>query len=252
MNNELLTTVNGIATANSKDISNNFGKEHKHVLRDIESYKKDVSNFGLMFFESTEPDCYGRQQKIYYMNRDGFSLLCMGFTGSKALEWKLKYIEAFNQMEQTIKKVNSKANLLIAIYNGGQEAIIASKELAELEKKPLLDQLEEQKPLVDFADTVTKSCDNILMRDMAKLLCDKHINIGEKRLYKLLRNNDVLMSGNEPYQAYVDRGYFFVKESTYNTPYGEKLNKTTLVTPKGQIWLVSKVKEWLGGDNNAK
>jgi Rha family phage regulatory protein len=79
---ELLTITNGISTANSKDIAEYFGKEHKHILRDIENYKKDVSNFGLMFFETTEPDNYGREQKIYLMNRDGFSLLCMGFTSS--------------------------------------------------------------------------------------------------------------------------------------------------------------------------
>ena len=106
--------------------------------------------------------------------------------------------------------------------------------------------LEEQKPMVEFANTVTKSCDNILMRDMAKLLCDQKINIGEKRLYKLLRTNSVLMDNNIPYQSYIDRGYFYIKENTFNTPYGQKLNKTTLVTPKGQIWIVGKAKEWLG------
>ena len=56
-----------------------------------------------MFFEDISPDKYGRNQKIYLMNRDGFSLLCMGFTGKKALEWKLKYIDAFNKMEETLK-----------------------------------------------------------------------------------------------------------------------------------------------------
>ena len=252
MENELLKIVNDIPTANSKDIAEHFGKEHKHVLRDIENYKKDVSNFGLMFFETTEPDNYGREQKIYLMNRDGFSLLCLGFTGKKALEWKLKYIDAFNKMEYEIQKINSKAKLLMAIYNGGQDAVVASKQLTELEKKPLLDKIEEQNPMVEFATTVTKSCDNILMRDMAKLLCDQKINIGEKRLYKTLRNNDVLMDDNIPYQSYVDRGYFYIKENTFKTPYGQKLNKTTLVTPKGQIWIVGKAKEWLGMTDEKK
>ena len=105
--------------------------------------------------------------------------------------------------------------------------------------------IENQKPLVEFAETVSKSKDNILIRDMAKLLHMQHIDIGEKRLYRLLREHGVLMSNNVPYQTYIDRKYFFVKESTYNTPYGEvHLSKTTLVTPKGQIWLVSKIKEW--------
>lgn len=53
-----------------------------------------------MFIESSMPDSYGRQQKMYLMNRDGFSLLAMGFNGKEALSWKLKYIEAFNKMEK--------------------------------------------------------------------------------------------------------------------------------------------------------
>lgn len=56
-----------------------------------------------MFIESCEPDSYGRDQKVYLMTRDGFSLLVMGFTGKSALEWKLKYIDAFNKMEEQIK-----------------------------------------------------------------------------------------------------------------------------------------------------
>lgn len=80
-----------------------FEKKHQHVLRDIDALK-DVSNFGQMFFESNEPDSYGRSRRIYFMNRDGFTLIAMGYTGSKAMEFKLKYIEAFNQMEKKIKE----------------------------------------------------------------------------------------------------------------------------------------------------
>lgn len=130
-------------------------------------------------------------------------------------------------------------------WNSPEAVMARAIKMAEKKISSLQLQLEEQKPLVEFANTVSKSCDNILMRDMAKLLCDQHINIGEKKLYKLLREHDVLMRSNDPYQTYVDRGYFYVKEQPYSTPYGEKLNRTTLVTPKGQIWIVSKAKEWL-------
>lgn len=57
-----------------------------------------------MFFETNEPDSYGRERRVIYMNRDGFTILAMGFTGKKALQFKLKYIEAFNQMEDRIKQ----------------------------------------------------------------------------------------------------------------------------------------------------
>jgi len=131
-------------------------------------------------------------------------------------------------------------------WNNPEMVMARALKMADTKIRKLESQIEEQKPMVEFANTVTKSCDNILMRDMAKLLCDQNINIGEKRLYKLLRKNDILMTDNIPYQSYIDRGYFYIKENTYNTPYGEKLNKTTLVTPKGQIWIVGKAKEWLG------
>ena len=60
-----------------------------------------------MFSQATTTDSYGRERRIYYMNRDGFSLLAMGFTGKKALQFKLKYIKAFNEMEKKqLKQLN--------------------------------------------------------------------------------------------------------------------------------------------------
>lgn len=95
---------NGQPVASSRDIAEHFEKRHDHVVRDIDAFSKDVPNFGEMFFSVEIPDSYGRPQRAYLMNRDGFSLLVMGFTGKSALEWKLKYIDAFNRMEAQIKK----------------------------------------------------------------------------------------------------------------------------------------------------
>ncbi|MDT2599445.1 Rha family transcriptional regulator [Enterococcus hulanensis] len=92
------------AVTSSLNVAENFEKRHDHVLRDIDGVEKDVPNFGEMFFETNEPDSYGRDRRVIYMNRDGFTILAMGFTGKKALQFKLKYIEAFNQMEKHIKE----------------------------------------------------------------------------------------------------------------------------------------------------
>lgn len=100
--NELVIMQDRQAVTSSTNIASDFGKQHGHVLRDIRNLQKDVSNFGEMFSEVMEPDSYGRNQTIVYMNRDGFTLLAMGFTGSKALEFKLKYIGAFNEMEKSL------------------------------------------------------------------------------------------------------------------------------------------------------
>lgn len=84
-----------------------FDKEHRTVLRSIDNMKEDVHNFVQMFKEAEAPDSYGRPQRIYYLNRDSLSLLVMGFTGKKALEWKLKYIVAFNAMEKQLREQNA-------------------------------------------------------------------------------------------------------------------------------------------------
>ncbi|MBF7122695.1 Rha family transcriptional regulator [Pediococcus pentosaceus] len=102
--NELVIMKDQQAVTTSLQVAEVFGKEHKNVLRDINNLNLDRLNFEQMFMESTEPDLYGRDRRIYYMNRDGFTLLAMGFTGKKALDFKLKYIEAFNNMEKAIKE----------------------------------------------------------------------------------------------------------------------------------------------------
>lgn len=105
--------------------------------------------------------------------------------------------------------------------------------------------IDEQRPLVDFANKVSDSSNLIDMGKMAKLLKDEHINIGRNRLFEWLRQKEILMKNNVPYQRYIEGGYFQVKESVYETPYGTKTNVTTFVTGKGQIYITEKLrKEW--------
>ena len=101
---ELVRIDNQQVVTDSRSVAKHFEKQHKHVLETITKLVSgDRPKIGPMFHETKMPDSYGRQQKAYLMNRDGFSLLVMGFTGKAALEWKLKYIEAFNAMEKAIK-----------------------------------------------------------------------------------------------------------------------------------------------------
>ena len=107
-------------------------------------------------------------------------------------------------------------------------------------------QLEVQRPLVEFAETVQKSKDNILIGTLAKLMCDNGTKIGGKRLFKLLRDENILMENNVPYQSYIDQGYFHVKEGYHRMRSGEvELNFTTLVTPRGQVWAMKRVRKAL-------
>lgn len=105
--------------------------------------------------------------------------------------------------------------------------------------------IEEQKPLVDFANQVTDTTDLIDMKTMAKLLKDKNINIGRNRLFEFLRIRGILMKDNQPYQQYVNSGYFKVNEYTYTNSFGQiKTNRQTFVTGKGQLYIMKKVKEF--------
>lgn len=117
MNDIVLSTQNGEPVASSREIAKRFGKNHRDVLRAIEDILEGVRKIaqtpteeGLpkngdtpMFFktEYTHPQNH-QKYPMYLMNRDGFSLLAMGFTGKEAVQWKLKYIEAFNAMEQQL------------------------------------------------------------------------------------------------------------------------------------------------------
>lgn len=101
MNDIVLSTQNGEPVASSREIAKRFGKEHKHVLAAIRQILV-AENSATKFFHETTFEYRGQKFPEYLMNRDGFSLLAMGFTGKEAVQWKLKYIQAFNAMEQQL------------------------------------------------------------------------------------------------------------------------------------------------------
>lgn len=108
--------------------------------------------------------------------------------------------------------------------------------------------IEEQNPLVEFADKVSNTTDLIDMGSMAKLLKDEHIDIGRNRLFEWLRKKKILMRNNIPYQQYIDSGHFKLKETVKTTAYGTQVFTITLVTGKGQIYITEKLrKEFVAG-----
>lgn len=108
--------------------------------------------------------------------------------------------------------------------------------------------IEADKPKTIFADAVSTSHTSILVGDLAKLICQNGVQIGQKRLFDWLRDNGYLikcgMSRNMPMQRYIEQGLFEVKESTVQNPDGSvRITKTTKVTGKGQIYFVNKFME---------
>ncbi|MEM5767592.1 MAG: Rha family transcriptional regulator [Bacillota bacterium] len=95
------------AVVSSRTVAEKFEKQHYHVTDAIENLIHENSGVRFMFSRSSYETERGRSYKEYLMTRDGFSLLVMGFTGKEALEWKLKYIQAFNAMESFIRERQS-------------------------------------------------------------------------------------------------------------------------------------------------
>lgn len=102
--NELVIMKSKQALTTSLKVAETFSKEHKVVMRAIKNLAAQNCTVEKMFVESTYVDSRGHEQPMYYMNRDGFTLLAMGFTGKDAMKFKLEYIEAFNEMEKAIKE----------------------------------------------------------------------------------------------------------------------------------------------------
>ncbi|MBF0629556.1 MAG: Rha family transcriptional regulator [Magnetococcales bacterium] len=96
---------NGRLVTTPLDVAGHFGKKHKNVLQNIEHIQEYVPEefWRLNFQPSTYLDERGKEQPCYTITRDGFALLAMGFTGREAMEWKIRFLETFNRMEQALR-----------------------------------------------------------------------------------------------------------------------------------------------------
>lgn len=164
MTNELqIIKVSGkeIPVIDSREVAEMIGKTHSNLMKDIQGSKdgKTVgiiptltkSNFDLVnyFIESSYKDAKGENRKCYLITKMGCELLGNKQQGEKGILFSAKYVERFNEYEKKLQEVNSKANLLLMIYEGGKDAVIASKQLTEIEVgeavKPLEIELDKNK-----------------------------------------------------------------------------------------------------------
>ena len=99
-----ITLEGGRPTTTSVIVAQVFGKQHKDVLRAIRGLECPEEFTGRNFALSEFTDPTGRKLPMYRMTRDGFTFLCMGFTGKEAARWKVAYIEAFNRMEEELHR----------------------------------------------------------------------------------------------------------------------------------------------------
>ena len=237
MNEIILSQTGSEITADSRDIAENFDKQHKDVLEAVRNLTAENSATKSMFIESSY-ESRGKEYPCYLMNRDGFSVLAMGFTGSYALEWKLKYIAAFNKMENSLRN-------RFAIPQTYQEALRLAADQAEMISKQK-EYIKSTQPAVLFAKSVQTAQTSILIGDLAKIIKQNGIDIGQNRLFIKLREEGYLIrrrgaNYNMPTQKSMDLRLFEIKETAITHSDGHvTVSKTVKATGRGQIYFVNR------------
>ena len=153
----LVKIENQQIVTDSRQIAENFGKQHKHVIEAIENIKAENSALTSFFYEGTYKAGTGKSYKMYLMNRDGFTLLAMGFTGKQALEWKLKYIKAFNEMEAELKAKQEPKTQIDILVESAKALQRQERELARL-KLTQEEQAESLRIVSSRVDTLNCVC----------------------------------------------------------------------------------------------
>lgn len=178
----------------------------------------------------------GRPSKDADISIDMAKQICMiqrSPEGKRIRQYFLDLEKAWNTPEQIIARALKMADKTI--------------DKLKSENTTLIEDNQRMKPKEIFADAVTASKDSILIGDLAKILKQKGIDIGQNRLFQKLRNNGYLIqrrgpSWNMPTQKSMEMGLFEVEERTITNPDGTtKISKTTKVTGKGQQYFINKL-----------
>ena len=241
--NVKIENKDGVLFVSSRDIAEQLGKEHSKVIRSLESILTEP-NVASLIILSEYKDRKGEMRKEYLLTKDGFTLYMFNIQGYN--DFKMAYINRFNEMEKEIQSLTL-PSYQIANPIERAKRWIEEEEVRQLQAK----QLTEQKPLVNFANTIANSNDCIDIGTFAKLLNEQGIKMGRNKLFKKLREMKILMNNNKPYQSYIDKNYFEIREYSVKTLYGDKLNTQTLLTGKGQIYIAKKLKEIKESKSNA-
>ena len=235
-----LISENGQVVVSSREVAENFGKEHRNVMRDVENIMSQgvLKNEQTPMFFKTEytHEQNGQTYPMYLMNRDGFTLLAMGFTGKEALEWKIKYIDAFNQMEQKLTNPEPESTEMLL-----SRALIAANSVIDTERKKvkaLEAENAKMKPDSDYAKAMLLSDESLTTTQIAM-----NYGMSARKLNQILRGLGIQHTVNKqwiPYQKYLGNGY--VVGHPIELPNG-KTKEVTRWTRAGQKFIYSKLKE---------
>lgn len=252
------SNINGEPWFVGKDVCEAFGDtNYRRSLSNIDDSDKGVSQI----------ETPGGKQNMVIINESGLYSLLFQMQPRKAkgvsqnesiIDERIEKLHRFKHWvtSEVIPSIRRNGG-----YIAGQETLSDEELMAKAllvannkikERDAIIERqqakIESDKPKTIFADAVSTSHTSILVGDLAKLICQNGVQIGQKRLFDWLRDNGYLikcgMSRNMPMQRYVEQGLFEVKESTVQNPDGSvRITKTTKVTGKGQIYFVNKFME---------
>ena len=235
----ILQNKNGKILASSRDVAERFGKRNSEVNRTIKNLMVQNCTVKNMFEQTTYMSTRGREENEYLMNRDGFSLLVMGFTGQDALEWKLKYIEAFNTMEEKLKSgttLSEEEKLKLQLFSKDpSEVALAHQKLVQLATAPYIEK-------ADYHDKVLNKDGLITTTVIAKDLGLK----SALKLNNILFQNRIIYKQNSgvwcPYAEYewlIKEGY-----ADYQSYPGEHTKLCLKWTERGRKWIIDNYPNW--------
>jgi Rha family phage regulatory protein len=245
MNELTIINQNGQLLVDSRDVADMVGVRHSDFLEKIGGYETHLTNGNFRSLDFYIPEKYidskGETRPCYLITRKGCDMVANKLTGEKGVLFTAAYVTRFEQMEKSLIAQRKDSYMIEDPIERAQAWI------KEQEQKRLLEtKIEQDKPKVLFAESVTASSTSILVGDLAKLIKQNGIDIGEIRLWKWLRNNGYAIkeeghSYNMPTQKSMDLKVMEVKEGTRINSLGEsKITKTTLITGKGQVYFVNK------------
>ncbi|HBG1959208.1 TPA: phage antirepressor KilAC domain-containing protein [Clostridioides difficile] len=255
MNNLQLNNKNTITTL---EIADMLEIRHWEVLRKLEGTEKtkgiiDIlndNNFVVVdyFIKSTYLDSKNESRPCYNVTKLGCDFLANKFTGEKGIIFTAKYVRRFNEMERVLKEQQPK---LPTTYKEALQQLlieVEEKEQLQLENQEKDRVIQLQQPKVLFADAVSASNNSILVGELAKLIKQNGVDIGQNRLFAWMRENGYLIKRkgedyNIPTQKSMNLGIMEVKKRVINNPDGStKVTRTVKITGKGQVYFVNKFK----------
>ena len=224
-NQELVQEKNGELLVSSLVIAKNVSYKHRAVIQLINSYKIDFEELGALHLKCIGTNGTNTYKTWYDLNENQVTFLLQLMKNNEyTVKFKLTLTKAFSMMKSKLQE-----NTFLIPRTFSEALLLASKQAEQIEKQNQL--LLEQKPKVDFFEAVTGSKDTIDIGTVAKVLNKK---IGRNKLFEILRDKNILMASNMPYQKFIDCGYFRVIETKYNKPDGSThIGFKTLVYQKG-------------------